>query len=373
MPEPLTILAGLGSIAGDFLKEKAKAKAQDVINKGPVRKAIDSTCERFRSRYGELKHTLGKWVSSDSFAGHLDEIKCGRQARSEDEHVEEFIRQTGFGLGAGTTEASRELLSHFYSEIYVELCKSSEGLGVVGARLATVDQRLEQSDSKLDQLLGLVADAKAFRLTGRQLLVQGSLKELSADLEKLYEGALRVLMDGSNPQHHTLGAHALRELMGRLPKFLDLPLLAAAGRLGDRVSALEPLWKATDASACRRENSWAGEIDGPIERLLDAIEAFFKWWKESRPKRREVAGELFRTTDPAGLTLPPALEKRRADRWLELNDYFVGVAHGGKADDREFTMALYDLEQVLLESLHRRPSEDFSAIDALLAEENTNA
>ncbi|MCL4486957.1 MAG: hypothetical protein M1570_02350 [Chloroflexi bacterium] len=36
MPEPLTILGGLGSIATDFLKEKAKAKVQDLISKGPI-------------------------------------------------------------------------------------------------------------------------------------------------------------------------------------------------------------------------------------------------------------------------------------------------------------------------------------------------
>jgi hypothetical protein len=373
MPEPLTILAGLCSIASDFLKEKAKAKIHEFISRGPIKKAIDSTCDRFSSRFDRLRETLEQWVSSDEFSGQLHEIKAGRNPRSEDEHIEQFIRQSGFGLGAATTDAARELLSHFYSEVYVELCKSPDGLGVVGARLASVDRKVEQSDSKLDQLLGLVAEAKGFRLTGRQSLVDHSLKDLSTELSALYESALQVLMDGSNPQHHALAAHALRELMGRLPKFLDLPILAVAGRLGDRVSALEPLWTATERSACRTGSSWAGEIDGPIRRLLDALDAFFKWWTESRPKRREIGGEVFRSTDPAGLKLPPALQKRRADRWLELNDYFVAIAHGGKVDDRKFTFALYDLEQVLLECLYRRPSEDFSAIDALLAEENPNA
>ncbi len=373
MPEPLTILGGLGSIATDFLKEKAKAKVQDLISKGPIKKAIDSICDRFDSRFGRLRETLEQWVSSDEFSGQLNEIKAGGSPRSEDEHVEQFIRQSGFGLGAGTTYAARELLSHFYSEVYVELCKSPDGLGVVGARLASVDHKLDESDSKLDQILGHLADARAFRLTDRQLLVHRSLKTVSTELSDLYEGALRILGDESNPQHHALGAHSLREMMGRLPKFLDLPILAAAGRLGDRVNALEPLWSATEQSNCRQGNSWGGEIDGPIQKLLVALETFFKWWAESRPKRREVAGELFRSTDPYGASLPPTLQKRRADRWLQLNDYFVAIAHGGGVDGREFTLAVYDLEEVLLGSLYRRPSEDFSAIDALLAEENGNA
>jgi hypothetical protein len=373
MPEPLSILTGLGSIAADFLKEKAEAKVQDFFSKGPIKKAIDSTCDRFSSRFPRLREELEQWISSDAFAAQLDEIKNGRSPRSEDEHVEQFIRQTGFGMGIARADAARELLSQFYSEIYVELCKSADGLGVVGARLASVGQKVAQSDSKLDQLLGLVAEAKSFRLTGRQNLVHRSLKDLSNELSALYESALRVLMDGSNPQHHALAAHALRELMGRLPKFLDLPVLAVGGRLGDRVRELEPLWTAAEGSACRTRDSWAGEIDGPIRRLLDALDAFFKWWRASRPKRREIAREVFRSTDPAGLILPPALQQRRADRWLDLNDYFVAIAHGRKVDDQEFTNALYDLEQVLLECLYRRPSEDFSAIDALLAEENPNA
>jgi hypothetical protein len=373
MPEPLTILTGLGSIATDFLKEKAKAKVQALISKGPIKKAIDTTCDRFESRFGRLRETLEQWVSSEVFFGQLNEIKAGQRPRSEDEYVEQFIRQSGFGLGARTTDAAREVLSHFYSEVYVELCRSPDGLGVVGARLASVGQKLDESDSKLDQILGRIAEVRAFRLTDRQLLVQRSLKALSTELSDLYEGALRILSDESNPQHHAFGAHSLRELMGRLPKFLDLPILAATGRLGDRVNALEPLWSATEQSNCRRGSSWGGEIDGPIQKLLVALETFFRWWAESRPKRREVAGEFFRSTDPYGASLPSTLQKRRADRWLQLNDYFVAIAHGGGMDGREFTLAVYDLEQVLLDSLYRRPSEDFSAIDALLAEENANA
>jgi len=310
--------------------------------------------------------------STDAFAAQLDEIKNGQSSDPKIEHVEQFIRQTGFGLGITGTDAARELLLHFYSQIYVELCRSVHGLGVVGARLADVGQRQEQSDSKMDQLLGLVKEKEPFRLTDRQSFVHRSLEDLNPELSKLYESALRVLQDGSNPRRHALAAHALRELMRRVPKSLNLPTLADAGRLGDRVSALELIWKATKGSTCRKGDSWAGEIDRPLSKLLHELEAFFEWWRESMPNRRELAGKFFRGTDPAGLNLPPVLQERRAARWLELNGYFVATAHGGRWDDRKFTSALCELEQVLLECLYRRPSEDFSAIDALLAEENRN-
>lgn len=36
MPEPLTILAGLGSIAADLLKEKAQGTVSNLITKGVI-------------------------------------------------------------------------------------------------------------------------------------------------------------------------------------------------------------------------------------------------------------------------------------------------------------------------------------------------
>lgn len=210
-------------------------------------------------------------------------------------------------------------------------------------------------------------------LTGRQQLVLQVLYGIDKALASLYKSALHVLADGSNPKRLVLAAHAVREMMGGLPKFLDLPMLAEQGRLGDQVSALEMAWVNATKSQCHKNGQWAGEIDGPLGKLLEALQKFFQWWKDNRPKRREVTASLFRSTDPSGLPLPKHVEKKRVDRWLELLDYFVRVAHQSSTAEGEFRSALDELEQILLDSFYRRPSEDFSAIDALLAEENLNA
>ena len=216
-------------------------------------------------------------------------------------------------------------------------------------------------------------DLQPFQMTGRQQLVHRSLTDKSEPVALLYECALRILADVSNPGRVLLSAHAIREMMGGLPKVLELPVLAKQGRLGDQMNALEPIWDGAKKSKCHQAGEWAGEIDGPLQSLLKRLPKFFQWWKESHPRRRDVATELFRHADPAGMPLPETLEKKRADRWLALLDVFNNVAHGSSTTLEEFTASLEGLEQILLDNLYRRPSENLSAIDAILAEELPDA
>ncbi len=218
------------------------------------------------------------------------------------------------------------------------------------------------------------ADQQPFQMTGRQQLVYRSLTEKSDALGLLYECALRVLADESNPGRLFLAAHSIREMTGDLPKVLALPILADQGRLGDQMNALEPVWNGVFNSRCHNDGEWTGEIDGPLHKLLKALHKFFQWWKESRPKRRDVARGFFRQTDPSGLPLPEALERKRVESWLALHDYFVGVAHRqSKTTNADFQDRLDELEQVLLDTLYRQPSADLSAIDAILGEETPDA
>lgn len=216
-------------------------------------------------------------------------------------------------------------------------------------------------------------EAQTFQITGRQQLVHSSLAQKSQEMADLYESALRVYRDDGNPARLILAAHSIREMTGGLPKVLDLPVLAEQGRLVDQVNALEPIWNGAAKSKCHQKGVWSGEIDGRLQKLLKKLQAFFQWWKESRPKRRDVAVTLFRQTDPSGLHLPETLEKKRVNRWLDLHNYFVRVAHRSSTTPEEFTAAVGELEQILLDILYPRPSDDLSAIDAILAEETPDA
>jgi hypothetical protein len=208
----------------------------------------------------------------------------------------------------------------------------------------------------------------AFRLTGRQQSVHASLAEKSVAMAALYENALRALRDGSNSGRLFLAAHAIREMTNELPSVMDLPIFADQGKLGDQVNALENAWNGAVKSGCHNDGRWSGTIDGQLERWLARVHNFFQWWRGSRPKRRDVAVNFFRQLDPAGLPLPEPLEKQRADRWLELHNYFVRTAHRAPTTAEDFETCLEALEQLLLDSLFRQPSEDLSIIDAILKE-----
>ena len=212
-------------------------------------------------------------------------------------------------------------------------------------------------------------DQQRFQMTGRQQLVHATLAGKSQEMAEQYECALRVLRENANPGRLFLAAHSIREMTGALPKMLDLPVFADLGRLGDKVQELEAAWEGTLRSSCHKNGRWAGGIDGPLQHFLERLQDFFQWCRDNRPKRRGIVTDLFRRADPAGLVLPETLERPRTERWLELHSYFVKTAHRAQTTDEELQAHIAELEQFLLEMLSRQPSEDFSAIDAILHEE----
>jgi len=213
----------------------------------------------------------------------------------------------------------------------------------------------------------------SFVFTGRQRLIHGSLAQKSQEIADLYESALRVHWDEGNRCRLTLAAHSIREMTGNLPKVLDLPVLGETGRLGDQVDALERVWDGAARSDCHQGGKWTGNIDEPLRNLLQKIPELFEWKKQNRPKRSTVAAKMFRGTDPSGMPLPETLEQKRAKSYLDLHDYFVGVAHRRATTPEEFATKLEALEKTLLDSLCRTPSEDLSAIDRILEEGATDA
>ncbi len=189
----------------------------------------------------------------------------------------------------------------------------------------------------------------------------------------LYESAVRAFQDNANPGRIFLAAHSIREMTKDLPKVLDMPVLTGHGRMRDQLDAVERTWNGAVESACNQDGVWKGEIDPPLRRLLVKLPKFFEWRRESDPKMRDSATALFRRADPAGRPLPEPLEKRRAQRWIELHTYFNAAAHRSPTTEEEFLTRLEELERVLIDSLSPQPSEDFAAIDAIFLEDRADA
>ena len=207
-----------------------------------------------------------------------------------------------------------------------------------------------------------------FRFTGSQQLIYSSLLQKSRGLADLYEGALRVYWNERYPARLILAAHSLRELADGLPKALDLPIPVNPALITEQVNTLEPIWGNALQSGCHQNGEWTGAIDGPLRKLLRELHGFFEWLKTNRPKRSLVAAEMFRSTDPSGLSLPETLAHPRVKAWQELRRYFSNTAHGESTTVEDFATKLEALERILIDSLCRTPSEDLSAIDRILEE-----
>src|SRR5437588_10830672 len=117
-----------------------------------------------------------------------------------------------------------------------------------------------------DPTLNAGSDRAAVRLSGRQLALHRALGELHPSLATYYEGALGVLA-GAVPDGFSLSAHAIREIMDWLPRYIDLPVEHTA--LGTRANNLRGEWDRLEKKTkCLQNGEWTGEIDPAMTRFL---------------------------------------------------------------------------------------------------------
>ena len=209
---------------------------------------------------------------------------------------------------------------------------------------------------------------KPFELLAQQRALHQALLERHAQLACCYLGALRVLEDGNNPDGIALAAHGMRELMEKLPEYLDVPMKALKESLKVKVIEVENhLSDAQAKSKCHDEGSWRGEIDPPLKSLLDHVTVFFTWFKNHHPRRKAEASRVLRTMDPSGRYLPPPLEDLNVSAWQEMWDFYKSVAHHRRQASRDdFRQWVDALERFLLDRMIPRTFDDMDAIDAIV-------
>lgn len=207
-------------------------------------------------------------------------------------------------------------------------------------------------------------------LTGRQLVLLNALIGLDSRLGQMYHGAVWVLLQTVNPDRLAHAAHGLRELMEKLPLFLDVPIKAKEKSLTQGVNELADSWeKAVKLSKCHHDGTWTGEIDGGLKTLLGKAESFFAWYREAKPKRKERTASVLKNLDPSGKKLPKPLEILRVEEWETINGYFQGVSHHNKnVDITQFDIYLDALETFILDRLRPRIFDDHDALSELIRE-----
>jgi hypothetical protein len=212
------------------------------------------------------------------------------------------------------------------------------------------------------------------RLSGARRNLLTALGRLSGDLVVIYLGGVWVLEDPGNPDGSALAAHSFRELMEKLPKYLDVPTKARGEKLGAKVNELDDSWGRAQTSACHKNGAWGGEIDTHLSGFLSRLQAFFSWLHEHKPRRKAEAAHTLRQLDASRRGLPNPLEVLNVKAWEEMHEFFQAVAHHGKKVDRsEFDQRVGGLESFLVERLVPQTFDDLAEIDALLREGEPDA
>ena len=185
---------------------------------------------------------------------------------------------------------------------------------------------------------------------------------------EMYREAVRASQRSDSVESFPVAAYELREFMNQLPRIVDVPRIAHADLVAKARTLLKK-WKNRDQSACHNKDRWVGDIDRPLQGLLDHLKNFFEWFDNYVPTRRQQAAKTINKLYPSPQPLPFVVMNERTKTWSDLLQYFNSVAHHNlNADPAAFTQRLTGLEIFLLDQLQPRTSEAFDAIDQLIAE-----
>jgi hypothetical protein len=219
------------------------------------------------------------------------------------------------------------------------------------------------------------SEPASLELSGQQLALYGTLAKRDASLARMYHGALFVLKQSENPDRFALAAHGLRELMEKLPRYLDVPKETKSIGMTAKVRTLYRSWRSTiKKSMCHNNGTWSGKIDKGLQSFLKETQQFFAWVETERPSRKQSAAKILQILDPLERPLPAPIEKLRVDEWDRIHNYFEGVSHHNfPAAVEEFASWLSVLEYFLLDRLIPRTFEDHEKIDQIIREGEGNA
>jgi hypothetical protein len=210
-------------------------------------------------------------------------------------------------------------------------------------------------------------------LTPTQQSLYEAVADRRNDVAVCYHAAVVILDDDVMPDRLALAAHALRELMEKLPG--DEMAVDMGADLNTKVNALRPPWEGAVAEEEQRGGEqWGNGIGAALRTFLGAVGEFFRGRNEIVAGRREQAVQFLNRLDVAAVPLPTDVQRQNAQEWMRLRGYFNDVSHHRFVpEEQAFQLRVMQLEGFLSARLIRRPTDDFAAIDALLKEDEPNA
>jgi hypothetical protein len=190
-----------------------------------------------------------------------------------------------------------------------------------------------------------------------------------ADIAACYHAAIVVLNDEHLPDRLSLAAHALRELLEKLPN--DAMAVDTGADLNTKVNELRKPWEDVVAEEQAQQGApWSHGVGKALRTFLDAVTNFFKARDAITTSRQEQAAAFLKTLEVSNVPLPADVQRRSAKEWMQMRRYFNNVAHHqGTPTVQEFQARVAQLEAFLSARLIPRPTADFERIDDLLKED----
>jgi hypothetical protein len=205
-------------------------------------------------------------------------------------------------------------------------------------------------------------------LSGRRLALYGALVHLDQRfktkgmaLGHMYLGALRVRTSIENPDRLALACHGIRELMEKLPRYLDVPILRPASIVGE-VHNLR--WQHAVIARRVHCDGYQAEVvaffEGPIANFFGSIDT-------RHTPISERAGKLIDRLDPRQTPIPAPIKQTHADVWNKCEKFFIDVSHHRyEPSEEEVDGYLEELENFLLDRLRPRTFDDQAELKRII-------
>ncbi len=208
------------------------------------------------------------------------------------------------------------------------------------------------------------------RLSDREFAVYEALNRTAPECADRYLSAVQALA-ANNVERFVLAAHALRELLDKLPSVVGVEVDRASFDYRSRVGNLRTDWDRAIQNSDRTEDgtSWEGYIDHPLRRLLKRIRVFFKDEERARMPDSERARVFVRGTDPLASELPTSIEEARIKIWQDCKGFVSAVSHhDSRKDASELPAFMVRIEDFLLDHLRPRTTDDQARIAEIIRE-----
>jgi len=208
----------------------------------------------------------------------------------------------------------------------------------------------------------------ALTITNRQESLISALELKEQKLSKMFIGVLISLQSPNNPEYLVHAAHSLRELMEKLPRYIDVQT-ANKFDIKGRINVLLPSWK--DVIKKWSENIERNHFEKPIDKTLSDFiskcQCFFCDYEKYSPSKQKEFEDTISALDGAEICLPKPLLKLEANKWKEIYTFFQGVAHHGKTTDiLEFGQWLSAFERILSEKMIQPTFEVQDTLDDII-------